>query len=222
MKTVLLTGFDPLRLPIAWLTLPRMLTYALRHGLDFQVVRRYQPNVHPQWQCLDFILEAFGSGYERVMWMDCSVLIQQLDNTPWMQWDSGLYCPEVYCSALMVVHADSAPIINYVASQRVNPDWDAQSQPDIFLDRAISEEPGFRKRFHLIPESLVRLGRINPERWINHYLAYHPDEQRREINYAVLALERRLPPLPLSQPHAQGDACKARAASRPARKHAPG
>lgn len=52
--------------------------YAERHGADYLAHRgRIDPTVHPAWNRLPLMLDAFEQGYEKVVWLDTDTLVVQ-------------------------------------------------------------------------------------------------------------------------------------------------
>jgi len=85
MRTVLFTGHDSAYKPLADLTVPLMLSYASRHGFDFKCYRTPVVDDIPNaiyWTGVCGAIEAFGCGYDRVIYLDVDQMITNPDIVP--------------------------------------------------------------------------------------------------------------------------------------------
>lgn len=54
--------------------------YAQRCGADYRYFGGYyEPGIHPAWNRVPLILDAFRDGYDKVLWLDADVLVVNLD-----------------------------------------------------------------------------------------------------------------------------------------------
>lgn len=91
MKTILLTGYDPVMAPIGELTSPLMEDYAGRFGIDYSCWLNYTDKHPAYWEKVPFICDRFDEGYERIIWLDADQMITNPYVTPWKDMKSGFH-----------------------------------------------------------------------------------------------------------------------------------
>lgn len=81
MKTLLYTGHDAAYSTLADITVPRMESYAMKHGMDFMCFTEPLIDVPNgiYWTGVCGALQAFEKGYERAIYLDVDQLVTNFD-----------------------------------------------------------------------------------------------------------------------------------------------
>lgn len=83
MARLVLQSIDPGGIYEPWLTLTRPVheAYAARWGADYRCHVGRVEDVHPAWNRIVLMLEAFAHGYQKVVWLDADTLIVRADRS---------------------------------------------------------------------------------------------------------------------------------------------
>lgn len=93
MRTLLYTGFDEPYEKLAGITVPRMMEYAKRHGMDFICHHSYPLINVPNgiyWTGVCGALKAFEDGYDRAIYLDVDQLVTNFE-TKIPPWQNGFH-----------------------------------------------------------------------------------------------------------------------------------
>lgn len=166
MKRLILTGCNMAQAELMDVTGPRMLIYANLHGIDFKMVRNYDPEIDPMWHKIPLILHELAT-YDQVIWIDADMIVTNLERIPWYEMDRGLHMSRdwgpdathdgIFTTACMIVHRDAAFLFQLAMAKQEQ--WQHAEFHEMAYLRSIY--PVEKEAFH-----------IHPRRILN---AVHPD-----------------------------------------------
>lgn len=144
MRTLLYTGFDEPYEKLAGITVPRMMEYAKRHGMDFICHRSYPLINVPNgiyWTGVCGALKAFEDGYDRAIYLDVDQLITNFDfsiDKHWPQVVGGIHvCQDWGEDAVDGSHFSACGIISHPDCHRllkevlaIEPEWRDKPFPE--------------------------------------------------------------------------------------------
>ena len=189
MKTVLFTGYDVSYTRLAAITVPRMLTYVMRHGIELQPFSLPPTGLNIYWTGVSRGLELLRGGYDRIIYLDVDQLItgdQDLIHPShgfWCSkdWGEDAVEPWHFSACGWIAHQDCIPMFEDVLA--MEPDWrDKPFQEQgpwrewirkrvdglSFVQNRPSDPSGFlnvchRKLFNAVPDQVCP-GKV-PEPW---------------------------------------------------------
>jgi hypothetical protein len=140
MKTLLFTGFNDAYRALGDLTVPPMLSYTSRHGFDFKCYRTPIIDDIPNaiyWTGVCGAIEAFGCGYDRVVYLDADQMITNPDIVPQVaetgvaiskDWGADAVEPWYFSMCGWIAHKNSA--ILFIKALQLEPDFREKSFPE--------------------------------------------------------------------------------------------
>jgi hypothetical protein len=140
MKTLLYTGFDEPYERLAGITVPRMMEYAKRHGMDFMCHHSYPLINVPNgiyWTGVCGALKAFEDGYDRAIYLDVDQLVTNMEAEPIettrgfhasKDWGSDAVDPWHFSMCGFIVHPSCNPLFRTVLESE--PEWRDKPFPE--------------------------------------------------------------------------------------------
>lgn len=139
MKTLLYTGRDASYTPLAAITVPRMMRYAQRHGMDFECYTEPLIDVPNgiYWTGVVGALNAFQQGYDRAIYLDVDQLVTNFDYAL-QDWKLGFHAskdwgddaiePWHFSMCGFVASSHTAPVLRGVLN--LEPEWRDKPFPE--------------------------------------------------------------------------------------------
>ena len=188
MRTALITGYNATYTPLASLTVPLMYQYAERHGFDVRIYTSPIISDIPYaiyWTGVCGALEAFGSGYDRVIYLDADQMITNPD-----------IVPEVAQAGVAISKDWGADAVEPWHFSMCG--WIAHKNSAILFRKALQLEPDFREKPFPEQAPMQHLYQTIP--WVPPMVQVHP---RRMFN----AVPNEVSPGNVCEPWERGDFC---------------